>query len=89
MRNTRLMKIKYPHEEELKNRLHTCLDMCGMPHVIHDNINCYVIYIDKGKCTWKQVMQEVNRVHAVMFRYENNVWIENGMVYEDCGTIYI
>lgn len=84
----RLMKIKYPHEEELKDRLHSCLDMCCIPHVIYDDINCYTIFIDKGKCTWNQVMQEVSRVFAVKFRYVNDMWIENGKTYVDCGTIY-
>ena len=85
----RLMKIKYPHIEELKERLHSCLDMCCIPHVIYDDVNNYTIYIDKGKCTWKQVMQEVNRVHAVKFDYENGVWIYNGKVCANCGTIRV
>lgn len=80
----RLMKIKYPHTEELKDRLHSCLDMCCIPHVIYDDINWYTIYIDKGKCTWKQVMQEVNRVHSVKFRYENDMYIKNGKTYVVC-----
>ena len=83
----RLMKIKYPYKEELKDRLHTCLDMCCMPHVIYDNENHYLIYIDKGKHTWKQVMTEVNRVHAVKFRYESDLYIKNGKVWVDCGII--
>lgn len=80
----RLMKIKYPHTEELKNRLHSCLDMCCIPHVIYDDINWYTIYIDKGKCTWQQVMQEINRVQPVKFRYENNMYIKNGQTYVVC-----
>lgn len=85
----RLMKIKYPHNEKLKDRLNTCLDMCSMPHVIFDDIDHYTFYIDKGRCTWKQVMTEVNRVHAVKFGYETGVWIEDGKVYVDCGTIRV
>ena len=61
--------------------------MCSMPHVIFDDINYYTFYIDKGKSTWKQVMQEVNRVHAVKYRYENGVCIKDGKVYKDCGII--
>lgn len=82
-----LMKIRYPHIEELKNRLHSCLCMCCMPHVIYDDVNCFTIYIDKGKCTWKQVMEEINRVHAVKFEYENGVWIQDNTVHVDCGVI--
>ena len=83
----RLMKIKYPYQKELVNRLKSCLDMCCIPCVIYDDFNCYTIYIDKGKCTWGQVVQEVNRVHSVKFRYENNVLIKDGKVYVNCGTI--
>lgn len=85
----RTMKIKYPHTEELKDRLHSCLDMCCIPHVIYDDVDYYTIYIDKGKCTWKQVMQEVNRVHPVMFRYVNDIYIKDGKTYCDCGTIRV
>ena len=85
----RTMKIRYPHEEELKDRLHSCLDMCCIPHVIYDDVNYYTIYIDKGKCTWKQIMQEVNRVHAVKFDYVNDIYIKDGKTYCDCGTIRV
>lgn len=81
----RIMKIKYPHEEELKNKLHSCLDMCCIPHVIYDDGNRYTIFIDKGKCTWNQVMKEVNRVHAVKFGYVKEHYIKDGKVYCDCG----
>ena len=90
----RLMKIKYPHETKLKDRLHSCLDMCRIPHVVFDDGNCFTIFIDKGKCTWNQVMTEVNRVHAVKFRYVNAMYIRSGEngefeLVEDCGTVYI
>ena len=90
----RLMKIKYPHETELKDRLHSCLDMCRIPHVVFDDVNCFTIFIDKAKCTWQQVMTEVNRVHAVKFRYVNDMYIRKGThgkfeLVEDCGTIYV
>ena len=90
----RLMKIKYPHETELKDRLHSCLDMCRIPHVIFDDVNYFTIFIDKGKCTWQQVIAEVNRVHAVKFRYVNDMYIRKGThgkfeLVEDCGTIYV
>lgn len=85
----RLMKIKYPHNEELMERLHSCLDMCCMHHVIYDDESHYTIYIDKGKSTWKQVMAEVNRVHAVKIRYENDIHIENGKIHVDCGMFTI
>lgn len=89
MKSKRIMKIRYPHKEELKDKLHSRLDMCCIPHVICDDTNGYTIFIDKGKCTWNQVMQEVNSVHAVMFRYENNTYIKDGQVYVDLGTIRI
>lgn len=82
----RLMRIKYPHDRKLVDRLCTCLDMCCMPHVVHDDYNCFIIYIDKGRRTWNQVMDEVNRVHAVKFRYESNTQIKNGIV---CEQIFI
>lgn len=85
----RIMKIKYPHTEELKNRLHSCLDMCCISHVIFDDRSHYTIFIDKGKHTWKQVMEEINRVHSVKFDYVQNHYIKNGKLYEDCGMIAI
>lgn len=85
----RLMKIKYPHNEELKDRLNTCLDMCCIPHVIFDDIDHYTFYIDKGKCTWKQVITEVNRVYSVKYKYESDLYIKNGKVYVNCGTIRV
>lgn len=85
----RIMKIKYPHTEELKNRLHSCLGMCCIPHVIFDDRSHYTIFIDKDKCTWKQVMTEVNRVYPVKFDYVNNCYIKNGTLYEDCGIIAV
>ena len=39
-------------------RLTTCLDMCCMPWVIHNNC----IYIHNGKCTDNQVNTEIIRV---------------------------
>lgn len=89
MKSRRTMKIRYPHDERLKDRLHSRLDMCCIPHVIYDDIDEYTIFIDKGKCTWNQVMQEVNSVHAVMFRYVNNICIKDGQAYVDLGTIHI
>ena len=89
MKAKRIMKIKYPHDEKIKDNLHTCLDMCCIPHVIFDDGYIYTIFIDKGKRTWQQVKQEVNRVHAVRFRYVNDHYIKNGLLYVDCGTITI
>lgn len=77
----RLMKIRYPHEQNLVDRLKTCLDMCCIPHIIFDDVNYFTIYIDRGKCTWNQVMHEVNRVHAVKFGYENGLEIKDGKLY--------
>lgn len=88
----RTMRITYPYDKALVDRLDTCLKMCVMPHVIYNDKNRFVIYIDKGKCTWEQVKHEVNRVCAVKFRYVSDEHIEyiNGkyVVRVDCGTIY-
>ncbi len=85
----RLMKIRYPHEQGLINKLKTCLDMCCMPYVIYDDFDFYTIYISKGKCTWDQVMHEVNRVDPVKFKYENDIEIKNGIVCYKPTTIYV
>lgn len=89
----RTMLIHYPHDKALADKLHTCLDMCCIPHVIYDDLFRYTIYIDKGTCTWQQVMQEVNRVKSTKFRYAPaNERIEkiNGKytVIVNCGTIH-
>ena len=49
--------------------------MCCIKYVIlkqydfTDGDSLYEIYIDKNKCTWQQVMREVNRVKSVKFNY--------------------
>ena len=40
------------------DRLTTCLEMCCMPWIIHNNY----IYIQNGKCTDSQVEAEIKRV---------------------------
>lgn len=88
----RTMLIHYPHDKALIDRLDTCLKMCCMPHVIFDDKIRYTLYIDKGNCTWAQVMQEVNRVHAVKFKYvtDESIEMRNGktVVVTHCATIY-
>lgn len=84
MKKQRIMTITYPHDETKINRLQTCLKMCAIRFVIIDDVINYKIYIDKNKCTWQQVMQEVNRVHAVKFRFRNDMYIKNGLVYVEC-----
>jgi hypothetical protein len=92
MEKRRLMLIKYTDQNHVE-RLKTCLDMCCMPHVVIkeyefvDGNALWKIYIDRGKCTWKQVMQEVNRVHPVKFCYVDDHFIKNGILYMDCGVI--
>lgn len=92
MEKRRLMLIKYTDQNHVE-RLKTCLDMCCMPYVAIKEYEfvggsaLWKIYIDRGKCTWKQVMQEVNRVHAVKFRYVDDHFIKNGILYMDCGVI--
>lgn len=88
MKRRRLLVIKYTNETYV-DRLKTCLDMCCMPYVVIkecefiDGDALWRIYIDRGKCTWGQVKQEVNRVHAAKFNYANNMYIKNGRVYVD------
>ena len=79
----RVMKINYPPNKHLVDRLSTCLDMCCMPHVILDDKIHYTIYIDRGTCAWEQVMEEVNRVHSVKFRFVSDCYIKNGYVCEE------
>lgn len=73
-KNKRLMLIKYRNEADV-NRLDICLKMCCMPHVIFkecefmDGTALWKIYIDRDRCSWKQVMQEINRVHPTNFRF--------------------
>lgn len=92
MEKRRLMLIKYTDQNHVE-RLKTCLDMCCMPYVAIKEYEfvgggaLWKIYIDRGKCSWKQVMQEVNRVHAVKFRYVDDHFIKNGILYMDCGVI--
>ena len=92
MEKRRLMLIKYTDQNHVE-RLKTCLDMCCMPYVVIKEYEFFgggalwKIYIDRGKCTWKQVMQEVNRVHAVKFRYVDDHFIKNGILYMNCGVI--
>lgn len=86
MEKRRLMLIKYTDQNHVE-RLKTRLDMCCMPYVAIKEYEfvgggaLWKIYIDRGKCTWKQVMQEVNRVHPVLFRYVKNMEIQNGNLY--------
>lgn len=94
MKKRRLMLIEYRDQKDVE-RLDTCLKMCCIPHVAFKEYEfvgggaLWKIYIDRGKCTWEQVMREVNRVHAVKFRFVNDCFIKNGLVYVDCGTITI
>jgi hypothetical protein len=88
-RNKRLMTFTYKCKEDLIDRLKSRLDICNIQYVIFkdyeftDGDFCYKIFIDKNKCTWGQVMEEVNRVRAVKFRYNNEHYIENGQLYTD------
>ena len=86
----RLMVIRYYNDDDVA-RLKTALDMCCIPFVAFceyeftDGNHEWKIYIDKAQHTWEQVMQEVNRVHSVRFRYENGNYIENGNLYTPCN----
>ena len=83
VRKRRLMVIKY-QDESFVNRLKTCLDMCCIPYVVMkecefvDGSFLWTFFIDRGKCTWEQVMKEVNRVYPVKFNFVNDRFIENG-----------
>lgn len=81
MKIRRLMEIEYPHKKELADKLEEVLISCNCPYVIFDDVVKYRIYIDKCSNTWKQVMQIINSVHAVKFRYRNDCYIENGKLY--------
>lgn len=89
MEKRRLMLIQYRDQNNV-NRLNTCLNMCCFLHVIIKEYEfvgggaLWKIFIDRGKCTWEQVMHEVNRVRAVKFRFVNDHYIKNGMVYVNC-----
>ena len=95
-KNKRLMVIKYSCKEDTIQRLKTCLDMCCIKYVIFkqydftDGNSLYEIYIDKNKCTWQQVMREVNRVKSVKFNYVSDSYIdENGRLCTDLGTVFM
>lgn len=90
MKNKRLMVIHYTTDEDA-NRLKTCLDMCGIPfcafreYEFTDGGAAWTFFIDKGERTWGQVMDEVNRVRAVKFRFVNDGrYIENGQLFCQC-----
>ena len=84
----RTMHIVYPHKKELVERLHSCLDMCRIPHDITDDYFRYDILIDRGNCSWEQVMKEVNRVFPIKFRYTNEYVYEDGQFKFNLGTFY-
>lgn len=86
-RGKRLMKIQYPYNKELINKLKSILDMHTLDYVVFDEAIRFMIFIDRGKLTWKQVMEDINKVHAVKYNFVNDRWIENGKIYIDCGTI--
>ena len=83
----RLMVIKYQCQENIINRLKSCLDMCAIKYVVFkeydftDGNSLYKIYIDRNKCTWEQVKAEVNRVKSTKFNYVSGEYIENGRVF--------
>lgn len=89
MRKKRLMVVQYT-KEEYANRLKTCLDMCCISYVaikeydFIDGDSLWDIFIDRGSHTWRQIIDEVNRVHAVQVKYINDTYIKNGMLYTDC-----
>lgn len=82
MKAKRLMEIEYPHNAELINKLKEVLTSNNCPYVVFDDVIKYRIYIDKGINTWNKVMQMVNGVHAVKFRYTNDCYIEDGKLYQ-------
>lgn len=82
MRTKRLMKIDYPHNVELVDKLKESLKNISCPHVVFDDSVRYRIYIDRGSNTWEAVIRAVNSVHAVKFTYENDYYIKNGKLYQ-------
>lgn len=91
MKTQRLMCITYRCTQELIDRLKTCLDMCCIKYVIYKEWDFvggesyYKIYIDKNKCTWEQVKREVNRVKPVKFRFTNEYYMKDGLLYCPCN----
>ncbi len=89
MEKRRLMLIEYRDQNHV-NRLDTCLNMCCFPHVIIKEYEfvgggaLWKIYIDRGRGSWEQVKREINRVKAVKFKFINDHYIKNGMVYVNC-----
>lgn len=81
MKTKRLMEIEYPHRKEIVDKLEEILKSCDCPYVIFDDVVKYRIYIDKGSNTWKQVIQTINSIYTVKFRYRNDCYIENGKLY--------
>lgn len=89
----RLMVVQY-HDDMDAERLKTNLKMCCAPFVAfreHEFVGggaLWKFYIDKGKWTWEQIKHTVNIVKPVRFKYESGIWIENGLLHQDCGTLY-
>lgn len=83
----RLMLIECRNDKDAE-RLKTCLDMCCVPFVSFREYEfvcggaLWRFFIDRGRLTWDQVMREVNRVHAVPFRYVSGMSIRNGILYD-------
>ena len=90
----RLMVIKYYNDEDAA-RLKTCLDMCCVPYVSFREYEfvgggaLWRFFIDRGRLTWDQVKDEVNRVRAVPFRYVSGMSIKNGILYDRPQVIYV
>lgn len=82
MKTKRLMEIEYPHQKELIDKLEKALISCNCSYAIFDDVIKYRIYIDRCKNTWKQIMHEVNSVHAVKFKYRNDCYIKDGKLYQ-------
>lgn len=85
MKNRRLMVIEYHNDADVE-RLKTILRMCCVPFVMFKEFEfigggaLWKIFIDKGRLTWKQIMETVNDVRPVRFRYRNDCYIENGVL---------
>lgn len=72
----RTLFFQYPKDKNLINRLKTCFDMACIKYVIFEDYFNYTIYVDKNKCTWQQVIKEINRIKATKYTYTTGERIE-------------
>lgn len=94
MKRKRLMHIEYRTDNDAE-RLKTNLKMCCVPFVAFREFEfvgggaLWDFYIDRGRLTWGHIMDIVNLVQPVPFKYVSNMYIWDGVLVEDLGVIYV